>query len=200
METELAGMKIPDVVREEAHSQMLETLRLNLVDLPKGTVDEEAMKTIAKPFAQGIINQHAPFHRRAHHSETVSWFGWFVFAAILVIALWMTYTGLCRVIVNKACIEGNTAGTQTSPRARRSRFNCWERLLRGNAGLSGQGPMKFRMIDRIQVPPCSERDGGMESTHLEDNLDDFFMSKPHHTSDPVAKRRGAGTTERNWRA
>ena len=34
METQLAGMKIPDVLREEAHSQMLETSRLNLVDLP----------------------------------------------------------------------------------------------------------------------------------------------------------------------
>ena len=56
METQLAGMKIPDVFREEAHSQTLETLRLNLVDLPEGTVYEEAMKTIAKTFAQGIIN------------------------------------------------------------------------------------------------------------------------------------------------
>ena len=89
------------------------------------------------------------------------------------------YTGLCRVIVNKACIEGNMAGTQTSPRARRSRFNCWERLLRGDAGLSGQGPMNFRMTDRIQVPPYSERDG-MESTQLEDDLDDSFISRPHH--------------------
>ena len=74
METQLAGMKIPDVFREEAHSQKLETLRLNLVDLPEGTVDEEAMKTIAKPFAQGIINQHAPIHWRAYHSGPVSWF------------------------------------------------------------------------------------------------------------------------------
>ena len=199
METQLAGMKIPDVFREEAHSQMLETLRLNLVDLPEGTVDEEAMKIIAKPFAQGIINQHAPFHWRAYHSGPVSWFVWFVLAAILVIALWMMYTGLCRVIMNKACIEGNTAGTQTSPRARRSRFNCWERLLRGDAGSSGQGPMNFRMTDRIQVPPYSERDG-MESTQLEDDFDDSFISTPHHPPDPVAKRRGAGTTERSWRA
>ena len=56
METQLAGMKVPDVFREEAHSRLLETLRLNLVDLPEGTVDEEAMKTISKHFAQ-----HVPF-------------------------------------------------------------------------------------------------------------------------------------------
>ena len=172
---------------------------MNLVDLPEGTVDEEAMKTIAKPFAQGIINQLAPFHWRAYHSGPVSWFVWFVLAAIFVIALWMMYTGLCRVIVNKACIEGNTDGTQTSPRARRSRFNCWERLLRGDAGLSGQGPMNFRMTDRIQVPPYSERDG-MESTQLEDDLDDSFISTLHHPPDPAAKRRGTGTTEGSWRA
>ena len=112
METKIAGMKIPDVFHEEALSQKLETLRLILIDLPEGTVDEEAMKTIAKPFAQGIINQHAPFHRRAYHSGPVSEFVWFVLAANLVIALWMTYTGLCRVKVNKTCIEGNTAGSQ----------------------------------------------------------------------------------------
>ena len=91
----------------------------------------------------------------------------------------MMYTGLCRVIVNKACIEGNTAGTQTSPRARMSRFNCLERLLRGDAGLSGQWPMNFRMTDRLQVPPYSERDG-MESAQLEDDLGDSFISTPHH--------------------
>ena len=142
-------------------SQMLETLRLNLVDLPEGTVDEQAMKTIAKPFAQGIINQYAPFHWRAYHSGPVSWFVWFVLAAILVIAFWMTYTGLCRIIVNKACIEGNTAGTQTSPRVGRSRFNFWERLLRGDAGLSGQEPMNFRLTDRIQVPPYWTRWDGI---------------------------------------
>ena len=179
METQLAGLEIPDVFCEEAHSQMLETLRLNLVDLPEGTIDEEAMKTTEKPFAQGIINQHAPFHWRAYHSGPVSWFVWFVFAAIFVIALWMMYTGLCRVIVNKAWIEGITAATQTSPRARRSRFNGWERLLRGDAGLSGQGPMNFRMTDRIQVLAYSELDG-MESAQLEDDFDDSFISTHHH--------------------
>ena len=157
------------------------------------------MITITKPFAQGIINQRAPFHWRAYHSGPVSWFVWFVLAVILVIALWMTYSGLCRVIVNKACIEGNTAGTQTSSRARRSRSNCWERLLRGDAGLSGQGQMNFRMTDRIQVPPYCER-YGMKSTQLEDELDDSFISTPHQPPYPMAKRRGAGTTERSWRA
>ena len=52
-------MKIQDVFREEAHSRMMETLRLKLVDLPERTVDEEATKTKAKTFAQRVFNQHA---------------------------------------------------------------------------------------------------------------------------------------------
>ena len=92
------------------------------------------------------------------------------------------------------------ASTQTSPRAKRSRFSFEERLLRRDAGLSGQGPMmNFRMNDRIQVPSYSKCNG-MESTQLEDALDDSFFLTPHHPPDPVAKLRGLGTTETKWRA
>ena len=92
IETKPARMKIPDVFREEAHCQMLETLSLNLVDLPEGTIDEEAMETIAKTFAQRFIYQHAPFHWWDYHSGPGSLFLWLLAISlwILVIALWMT--------------------------------------------------------------------------------------------------------------
>ena len=52
------------------------------------------MKTIEKTFAQEFIDQNEPFHCRADHSGPVNWFVWFVVAAILVIARWMTYKGV----------------------------------------------------------------------------------------------------------
>ena len=118
---------------------------------------------------------------------------------MLLIALWMTYTGFRQVIVNKACIEGNTAGTKTSWRTRRSRFNCWVHLLGRVVGLRNRGPPNSRVTYRIQMPPYSESEG-MESTQSEDELDDSFLSTLHRQVEAVSKRREAETTERSWRA
>ena len=55
VEREATGIAIPKPFREKAHEELLETLRLNLIDLPEGTIDEKAMEEIARPFAEEIV-------------------------------------------------------------------------------------------------------------------------------------------------
>ena len=61
-EKNLPGVMIPEILREQARSEMVEALRLNLIKLPEGSVDEEALSEIAKPFADEILRKHTPFH------------------------------------------------------------------------------------------------------------------------------------------
>ena len=56
------GVMIPEILREQARSEMVEALRLNLIKLPEGSVDEEALSEIAKPFADEILRKHTAFH------------------------------------------------------------------------------------------------------------------------------------------
>ena len=61
-EKNLPGVMIPEILREQARSEMVEALRLNLIKLPEGSVDEQALSEIAKPFADKILRKHTPFH------------------------------------------------------------------------------------------------------------------------------------------
>ena len=70
-EKNLPGVMIPEILREQARSEMVEALRLNLIKLPEGSVDEEALSEIAKPFADEILRKHTPFHWQMMRSGPV---------------------------------------------------------------------------------------------------------------------------------
>ena len=61
-EKNLPGVMIPEILKEQARSEMVEALRLNLVKLPEGSVDEETISEITKPFADEILHRYTPFH------------------------------------------------------------------------------------------------------------------------------------------
>ena len=89
VEREATGIAIPKPFREKAHEELLETLRLNLIDLPEGTIDEKAMEEIARPFAEEIVKRHAPFHWRAYHSRPMNVIFWIIVAVCFCLAgLW----------------------------------------------------------------------------------------------------------------
>ena len=69
---------LPNAFRDQAHGEMLEVLRLNMIELPDEVVDEDSMKRISRPFAGGIINQHMPFHWSAYRSQPVNVVLWFL--------------------------------------------------------------------------------------------------------------------------
>ena len=70
-EKNLPGVMIPEILREQARSEMVEALRLNLIKLPEGSVDEEALSEIAKPFADEILRKHTPSHWQMMRSGPV---------------------------------------------------------------------------------------------------------------------------------
>ena len=72
-ERNLPGVMIPEVFREQARSEMVEALRLNLIQFPEGSVDEEALAEIAKLFADQILRKHTPFHWQAARSRPVQY-------------------------------------------------------------------------------------------------------------------------------
>ena len=72
-ERNLPGVMIPEILREQAQSEMVEALRLNLIQLPEGSMDKEALAEIAKPFADQILRKHAPFHWQAARSVPVQY-------------------------------------------------------------------------------------------------------------------------------
>ena len=50
-EEEMDGVEIPKEFQGKAHRDLLEGLRLNLLDLPDGTISGEELEQIARPFA-----------------------------------------------------------------------------------------------------------------------------------------------------
>ena len=70
-ERNLPGVVIPAVLREQERSEMVEALRLNLIQLPEGSVDEDVLAEIAKPFADEILRKHTPFHWQMLRSRPV---------------------------------------------------------------------------------------------------------------------------------
>ena len=91
VESEKVGADIPNAFRDQAHGEMLEVLRLNLIELPEETVDEETMERISRPFAEGIINQHMPFHWSAYHSRPANVVVWFLLAIVLTSMAYLFY-------------------------------------------------------------------------------------------------------------
>ena len=75
-EREATGITLPKPFREKAHEELLETLRLNLIDLPEGKIDEKEMEEFSRPFAEEIVKRHAPFRWRAYHSLPVNVMFW----------------------------------------------------------------------------------------------------------------------------
>ena len=70
-ERNLPGVVIPAVLREQARSEIVEALRLNLIKLPEGSVDEDVLAEITKPFAEEILRKHTPFHWQMLRSRHV---------------------------------------------------------------------------------------------------------------------------------
>ena len=52
VENERIGVEIPDSFVNAAHEEKIESFRLNLVDLPEGTVDQGEFESIARPFSE----------------------------------------------------------------------------------------------------------------------------------------------------
>ena len=65
------GVVIPAVLSEQARSEMVEALRLNLIQLPEGSVDEDVLAEIVKWFADEILRKHTPFHWQMLRSRPV---------------------------------------------------------------------------------------------------------------------------------
>ena len=91
VESENVGAEIPNAFRDQAHGEMLEILRLNLIELPEETVDEESMERISRPFAERIINQHMPLHWGAYHSRPANVVVWFLLAIVLFFMAYLFY-------------------------------------------------------------------------------------------------------------
>ena len=101
-EKNLPGVMIPEILREQARSEMVEALRLNLIKLPEGSVDEEALSEIAKPFADEILRKHTPFHWQMMRSGPVQ-LGlviWLLVAVFLILGCvyWRCFSRRARLL------------------------------------------------------------------------------------------------------
>ena len=76
-EKNLPGVVIPEILREQTRSEMVETLRLNLIKLPEGSVDEEALTEIAKPLPTKFYGNILPFTGRCCGTDPYNWECWF---------------------------------------------------------------------------------------------------------------------------
>ena len=90
-ERNLPGVMIPEVLREQAQSEMVEALRLNLIQLPERSMDKEALVEIAKPFADQILRKHAPFHWQAARSVPVQYVAEVMIVLLVLAVLIYTY-------------------------------------------------------------------------------------------------------------
>ena len=97
VEREVTGIAIPKPFREKAGEELLETLRLNLIDMPEGPIDEKAMEGIARPIAEEIVETHAPFHWRAYNSQPIKVMFW------IIVAVLSCLTGFC---LFRKCTQG----------------------------------------------------------------------------------------------
>ena len=101
-EKNLPGVMIPEILREQARSEMIEALRLDLIKLPEGSVDEEALSEIAKPFADEILRKHTPFHWQMMRSGPVQ-LGlviWLLVAIFLILGCvyWRSFSRRARLL------------------------------------------------------------------------------------------------------
>ena len=94
VENEKIGVKIPETFVNAAHEEMIESFRLNLVDLPEGTVDQGELELIARPFAEHILDKHTPFHWKAYHSSPLRTLLGLVAITILLVILWLIWKKL----------------------------------------------------------------------------------------------------------
>lgn len=69
VQDEMVGVEVPKEFVGKAHAEMLETLKLNLIQLPEGTLNRDELAKIAEPFARNVLKEHAPFHWQAYHSN-----------------------------------------------------------------------------------------------------------------------------------
>ena len=53
---------ISAILGEQAMSEMMEALRLKLIQLPEKSADEDALAEIAKPSANQTLRKHTPSH------------------------------------------------------------------------------------------------------------------------------------------
>ena len=123
VESERVGAEIPNAFRDQAHGEMLEVLRLNLIELPEETVDEESMERISRPFAEGIINQHMPFHWSAYHSRPANVVVWFLLAIVLFFMAYLFY---------RSCMKNPAPLYKRLFRQQRNRFP-WSRIPRDDS-------------------------------------------------------------------
>ena len=70
---------------------MAEALRLNLIQLPEGSKDEEALAEIVKPFADQILRKHTPFLWQAARSGPVQYMAGVMIVLPVLAVLIYTY-------------------------------------------------------------------------------------------------------------
>ena len=90
-ESNKSGAQIPKTFRDHAHGEMLEVLRLNLMELPDEVVDEECIERISCLFVKGIFNQHMPFYWSAHHNQPDDFLLWFLLVIVLTSMAYLFY-------------------------------------------------------------------------------------------------------------
>ena len=108
-ERNLPGVMIPEILREQARSDMVEALRLNLIKLPEGSVDEETLSEIAKPFADEVLRKHTPFQWQVWRSRPIRY----------GVIIWLLLT--VALILTCLCWRCFSKGIRTSRRNRRRR-------------------------------------------------------------------------------
>ena len=94
MENEKIGVEIPETFVNAAHEEMIESFRLNLADLPEGTVDQGELELIARPFAEHLLDKHTPFRWKAYHSSPLRILLGMVAITVLLVILWLIWKQL----------------------------------------------------------------------------------------------------------
>ena len=112
VESKIFGAETFNAFRDQAHGEMLEVLRLNLIELPEEIVDEESMDRISRPFAERIINQHMSFHWSAYHIRPVNVVLWFLLTIVLTSMAYLLYQ-FC--VKNPAPLYKRLCRQQTNP-------------------------------------------------------------------------------------
>ena len=85
-ERNLPGVVIPAILREQARSEMFEALRLNLIQLPEVSVEEDVLAENAKHFADEILRKYTPFHRQMLRSRPVR-YGFVIWVLVTTLAI-----------------------------------------------------------------------------------------------------------------
>ena len=146
----LAGVMIPEVLREQARSEMVEALRLNLIQLPEGSVDQEAQADIAKSFADQMLRKHTPFHWQAARSGPVQYV-----VGVMIALTVLTY-------IDQGCVvklEGNARNSIRRRRRDGSDKNNWCGMKRIDERVSP--PRYDTPYKKSETRPASYHQGSM---------------------------------------